>query len=168
MSSAPGHLEDRAGQTLREQTDSKGSRPDVGRTSSFPLTRRPARSPYHPSEGTPGVRVSKVMVSPHANGPPPCTSKTAKAEVMVQGNNHHQQSLSYRAFPLPMIGEDDDVSFGRISTQGAQEKAYYSHTTSVGGMPRGGTESGHAGSGKLRFGKGGTLARHTPSANDMF
>ena len=83
MSSAPGHLEDSAGQALREQTNSVGSRPDVGTTSSFPLTRRPARSPCHPSQGTPDARVSKVMVSPHAYGPPPCTSKTEEAEVMV-------------------------------------------------------------------------------------
>ena len=63
-----------------------------------------------------------------------------------------------------LIGEDD-VDSGRISTQGAQEKAHYSHTTSVGGMPRGGAESGHARSGESRFGRGGTHARHTPPAN---
>ena len=142
VSSAPSHLEDSAGQVLREHTDSKESRPDVGRTSSFPLTRRPARSPCHSSQGTPGARVSKVKVSPHAYGSPPCTSKTEEAEVMVQGNVHHQQSPSYRASPLPMIGEDD-VDSDCISTQGAQEKAHYSHTASVGGMPRGGAESGH-------------------------
>ena len=152
-------------QCLREQTDSKKSRPDVGRTSSFPLTRRPARSPCHPSQGTPGARVSKVMVSPHANEPPLCTtSKTEEAEVMVQGNDHHQQSPSYRACPVPMIGEDD-VDFSRISTQGAQEKVHYSYTTSVGGMLRGGTESGHARFGESRFGRGGTHSRHTPPAN---
>ena len=54
---------------------------------------------------------------------------------MVQGNDHHQQNPSYRASPLPMLGEDD-VDSGRISTQGAPKKAHYSHTTSVGGMPR--------------------------------
>ena len=164
VSSAPGHVEDSAGRSLREQTDSMGSRPDVGRTSSFPLTRRPARSPCHPSQGTPGARVSKVIGSPHAYGPPPCTSKTEETEVMVQGNGHHQQSPSYRVSPLPMIGKDD-VDSGRISTQGAQEKAHYSHTTSVGGMPRGSAESGHARSDESRFGRGGTHARHTPSAN---
>ena len=164
VTSAPGHLEDSAGQALREQTDSKESRPDVGRTSSFPLTLRPARSPCHPNQGTPGARVSKVMVSSHANGPPPCTSKIEEAEVMVQGNDHHQQSSSYRASPLPMIGEND-VDSGRVSTRGAQEKAQYSHTASVGGMPRGGAESGHARSGESRFGRGGTHARHTPPAN---
>ena len=63
-----------------------------------------------------------------------------------------------------MIGEDD-VDSGRISTQGAQEKAHYSHTTSVGGMPRGGVESGNSRSGESRFGRGGTHARHTPPAN---
>ena len=172
VSSAPGHLEDSAGQSLREQTDSNGNRPDVGRASSFPLTRRPARSPCHPSQGTPGARVSKVMAGPHAYEPTPCTSKTEEAEVMVQGNGHHQQSPSYRASPLPMIGEDD-VDSGSISTQGAQEKAHYSHTTSVGGMPRGGAESGHARSSEARFGRGGTHARHTRQAHttgqhDMF
>ena len=55
VSSAPGHLEDSTRQASREQTDSNGSRPDVGRTSCFPLTRRPARSPCHPSQGTPGA-----------------------------------------------------------------------------------------------------------------
>ena len=164
VSSAPGHLEDSAGQALREQNDSKYIRPDVGRTSSFPLTRRPAWSPCHPSQGTPGAQVSKVMVSPHANGSPPCTSKTEEAEVMAQGNDHQQQSPSPRASPLPMISEDDGDS-GRISTHGTQEMAHYSHTTSVGGMPRGGAESGHARAGELRFGRGGTQARHTPPAN---
>ena len=104
------------------------------------------------------------MVSPHANGPRPFTSKTEDAEWMVQGNDHHQQSPSYRASPLPMIGEDGGDS-GRISTQGTQEKTHYSHTISVGGMPRGGAESGHAWSGESRFGRGGTHARHTPPAN---
>ena len=153
VSSAPGHLEDSAGQAVRERTDSMGSRPDVGRTSSVPLTQRAARSPCHPSQATPGARVSKVMVSPHAYGPPPYTSKSEEAEVMVQGNGHHQQSPSYRVSPLPMIGEDD-VDSGRISTQGAQEKAHYSHTTSVGGMPRGSAESGHARSGESTFERG--------------
>ena len=51
--------------------------------------------------------------------------------MVVQGNDHHQQSLIYRASPLPMIGEDD-VDSGRISTQEAPEKAHYSHTPSVG------------------------------------
>ena len=95
----------------------------------------------------PGARVSKVMVGPHANGSPPCTSKTEEAEVMVQGKDHHQQSPSYRASPLPIIGEDDEDS-GRISTQGTQKKTHYSHTISVGGMPRGGAESDHARSGE--------------------
>ena len=104
------------------------------------------------------------MVNPHANGPRPCTSKTENAEWMVQGNDHHQQSPSYRASPLPMIGEDGGDS-GRISTQGTQEKTHYPHTISVGGMPRGGAESGHAWSGESRFGRGGTHARHTPLAN---
>ena len=83
---------------------------------------------------------------------------------MVQGNNHYQQSSSYRASPLPMIDEDD-VDSGRISTQEAPEEAHYSHTTIVGGMPRGGAESGHAWFDELRFGRGGTYARHTPPAN---
>ena len=63
---------------------------------------------------------------------------------MVQGNDHHQQSPSYRASPLPKIGGEDGVDSRRIFTQGALEKAHYSHSTSVGGMPRGGAESGHA------------------------
>ena len=63
-----------------------------------------------------------------------------------------------------MIGEDGGDS-GRISTQGTQEKTHYPHTISVGGMPRGGAESGHAWSGESRFGRGGTHARHTPPAN---
>ena len=54
---------------------------------------------------------------------------------------------------------------GRISTQGASEKAHYSHSISVGGMPRGGAESGHARSGESKLGRGGTHARHTPLAN---
>ena len=83
---------------------------------------------------------------------------------MVQGNEHHQQSPSYRASPLPIFGEDD-VDSGRISTQEVPEEAHYSHTTSVGGMPRDGAEPGHARSGELRFGKDGTYARHTPPAN---
>ena len=82
---------------------------------------------------------------------------------MVQGNGH-QQSPNYRVSPLPMIGEDD-VDSGRISTQGAQEKAHYSNTTSVDVMPRGSAESGHARSGESRFGRGATHARHTPSGN---
>ena len=85
---------------------------------------------------------------------------------MVQGNDHHKQSPKYRASPLPKIGEDQDDS-GRISTQGAPEKAHYSHFTSVGGMPRGGAESGHARSGEL-LGRGGTHARHTTGQHDTF
>ena len=163
VSSAPGHLEESAGQALRQQTDSKESRPDVGRASSFRLTRGPARTTRHPSKGTPGARVNDVMMSPHAKGPPPCASKTAEAGVMVQKNDHHQQSPSYRACPLSKIGEDG-VDSGRISTRGALEKAHYSHTTSVGGMPRGGAESGHARSGELKFERGGTYARyHRPT-----
>ena len=102
-------------------------------------------------------------MSPHAYGPPPLYKKTEEAEVMVQGNGH-QQSPNYRVSPLPMIGEDD-VDSGRISTQGAQEKAHYSNTTSVDVMPRGSAESGHARSGESRFGRGATHARHTPSGN---
>ena len=82
---------------------------------------------------------------------------------MVQGNDHHQQSPRYRASPLPKIGEDD-VDSGRISKQGAPEKAPYTHCTSVGGMPRGGAESGHARSGKLKLERG-IHARYTSPAN---
>ena len=82
---------------------------------------------------------------------------------MVQGNNHHQQSPRYRTSHLPKIGEDG-VDSGRISTQGAPEKAHYSHSTSVGSMLRGGAESSHARSGELKLGRGGTHARHTPPA----
>ena len=104
------------------------------------------------------------MVAPRAKGPLPCTSKTAEAGVTVQGNDHHQQSPRYRASPLPKIGEDD-VDSGRISTQGAPEKAHYSHSTRVGGMSRGGAESDHVRSGELKLWRGGTHARHTPSTN---
>ena len=57
----------------------------------------------------------------------------------------------------------DDVDSDRISTQGAPEKAQYSHFTSVAGIPRGGDESGHAWSGEWLGGD--THARHTPPAN---
>ena len=53
---------------------------------------------------------------------------------------------------------------GCISTQGSPKKAHYSHSTSVGGMPRGGAKSGNARSGE-KLGIGGTHARHTPPAN---
>ena len=103
-------------------------------------------------------------MAPHAKGPPPCTSKTAEAGVMVQAKNHQQQSPIYRASPLPKIGEDG-VDSGHISTQVAPEKAHYSHFTSVGGISRGGAESSHARSGELNLWRGGTQARHTPPAN---
>ena len=84
---------------------------------------------------------------------------------MVETNDHHQQSPRYRASSLPKIGEDD-VDSGRISTQGAPDKThYYYHSTNVGGMPRGGAESGHARSGELKLGRGGKHARQTPPAN---
>ena len=72
------------------------------------------------------------------------------------------ESFPHRASALPKIGEDE-LNSGRISTQGAPETAHYSHSTSVGGMPRGSAESGHARSGGL-LGRGGTHARHTPPA----
>ena len=56
MSSIPGHLEENAGQAVGQPTDSKESRQDVGRTSSFPRTRRPGRTPCYPRQGTPGAR----------------------------------------------------------------------------------------------------------------
>ena len=91
VSSAPVHLEESTGQAVGQPTDPTESRQDVGRTSSFHLTRRPGRTPCHPSKGTPGVaHVSKVTVAPHAKGPLSCTSKTAEAEVIVQRNDHHQ------------------------------------------------------------------------------
>ena len=102
-------------------------------------------------------------MAPHAKGLPPCTSKTAEAGVMVQGNDHHQQSSRYRASPLPKIGKDE-VDSDHFSTLGAPETAHYFDSTSVGGMPRGGAESGHARSGEL-LGRGGTRARHTPPAS---
>ena len=83
---------------------------------------------------------------------------------MVQRNDHPQKSLIYRAPSLPNIGEDD-VDSGRISMQGAPENAHYCQSTSVGAMPRGGTESGHAWSGEFKFGKDGTHARYIPPAN---
>ena len=98
-------------------------------------------------------------------GHPPCTSKTEEAEVMVQGNGH-QQSPRYRASPLPKIDEDD-VDSGRIFTKELRRKRITPHSTSVDGMPRGGTESGHARSGEL-LGRGGTHARHTTGQHDMF
>ena len=85
-------------------------------------------------------------MSPHAYGPPPCTSKIEEAEVMVQGNGH-QQSPTYRASPLPKIGEDD-VDSGRISTKELRRRRITPHSTSVDGMSRGGAESGHARSGE--------------------
>ena len=124
------------------------NRQDIGRASSFPLTRKPARTPCHPSKGTPGANVSKVIVAPYAKGPRSSTSKTAEAGVMVQSNDHPQKSSRCRASPLPKIGEDD-VDSGRISTQGTPEKVHYSHSTSACGMPRGGAESGYAPSGEL-------------------
>ena len=81
---------------------------------------------------------------------------------MVQGNGH-QQSPTYRASPLPKIGEDD-VDSGRISTKELRRRRITPHSTSVDGMSRGGAESGHARSGEL-LGRGGTHARHTPPAN---
>ena len=164
VSSAPSHLEESAGQAVGPPTDPTESLQDVGSTSSFPLTRRPARTPCHPSKCTPGAHVSKVTVSSHAKGPCPCTSKTAEAGVMVQRNDHHQQSPRYRACSLPKIGEDD-VDSGRISTQGALGEAHYSHSTSADGMPRGGAESGHARSGELKLGKSDIHARHIPPVN---
>ena len=123
MSSTIRHLERKARQAVGQPTDPTESRQDIGRTSSFPLTRRPARTPCHLSKGTPGASVSKVIVAPHAKGPRPCTSKTAAAVVMVENNYHHQQSPRYWASPLPKIGEYD-VDSGRISTQRAPEKAH--------------------------------------------
>ena len=79
------------------------------------------------------------MVTPHPYGPPPCTSKTEEAEVMVQGNGHHQQSPRYRASPLPKIGEDD-VDSGCIFTKDLRRRRITPNSTSVGGMPRGGAE----------------------------
>ena len=134
MSSVPNHLEERAGQVAGQPTDPKESRQDVGRTSSFPLQRRPGRTACHPCKGTPGARVSKVVVVPHAKGPLPYTSKTAEAGMMVQRNDHHQQSPRYRASSLLKIDEDD-VDSGCISTHGAPEKAHYPHSTTIGGMP---------------------------------
>ena len=122
MSSAPGHLEESAGQAVGQPTDPTESRQDVGKTSSFPLTRRPARTPCYLSKGTPGARVSKVIVAPHTKGLHPCTSKTAGAGVMVQRNDQHKQSPRYRASSLPKIGEDDvDWShlYARSSGEGA-------------------------------------------------
>ena len=72
-----------------------------------------------------------------------------------------------RAPSSPNIGEDD-VDSGYISTQGAPAKAHYSHSASVGGMPRGGAESDHARSGKLKLERGGTHARPTPPANMIY
>ena len=103
-------------------------------------------------------------MAPHVKGPRPCKSKTAEVGVMVQRNYHHQQSPIYQASPLPKMGEDD-VDSGHIYTQGAPEKAHYSHSTSVGGIPRGVAESDHARSSELKLGRGGTHARHTPPAN---
>ena len=116
-------------------------------------------------------------MAPHAKEPRPCTSKTAETGVMIGRNDHYQQSPRYRPSSLPKIGEDD-VDFGRISTQGSPEKAHYSYSTSVSGMPRGGAErwrrevaprggaeSGHARSGESKLGRGGAHARHTPPAN---
>ena len=167
LSSAPGHLKESAGQAVGQPTDStmcysggeaitrsrevtredtksnscmEESPQDVGRTPSFPLTRRLARTPCYPSKGPPGAHVSKVIVASHAKGPRPCTSKTAEAGVMVQRNDHHQKSPIYRVSYLPKIGENV-VDSGRISTQGASEKAHCSNSISVGGMPRGGAES---------------------------
>ena len=83
---------------------------------------------------------------------------------MFQRNDHHQQSLIYRALSLPKIGEED-VDSGRISTQGAPEKAHYSHSTSADVMPRGGAESVHARFGDFKLERGSTHARHTPPAD---
>ena len=94
-------------------------------------------------------------MAPYAKGWRLCTtSKTVEAGV----------ESKIPGICLPKIGEDD-VNSGRTSTEGAPEKAHYSHSTSVGGMPRGGTESGHARSGELKLGRGGPHARHTPPAN---
>ena len=165
VSSAPGHREESVGQAVGQPTDPEVSRQDVGRTSSFPLTRKPARTRCHSSKDTPGARVSKVVVAPHAKGPRPCTSETAEAGVMVQPIDHHQQSPRYWTSFLPNIGEDD-VDSGRITTQRAPEKAHHSHSTSsVGGMPRDGAESVHARSGESKFERDGTHVRHTPPAN---
>ena len=156
VSSVPEHLEENAGQAVRQSTGStmcnsggeaitrssevaredtksnscmEESRQNVGRTSSFPLTPRPARTPCYPSKITLSAHASKVTVAPHAKRPRLSTSKTAEAGVMVPRNDHHQKSPRYRAFSLPKIGEDD-VDSSRISTQRAPEKAHYSHSTS--------------------------------------
>ena len=57
---APGHLEVSAGQSVGQPIDPTKGRQNVGRTSSFPLTRTPARTPCHLTKGTPGARLSKV------------------------------------------------------------------------------------------------------------
>ena len=56
VSSAPGHLEESVGQAVGQPTDSKESRQDGERTSSFPLTRRSSRTLCYPRQGTPGAR----------------------------------------------------------------------------------------------------------------
>ena len=56
VSSAPGHPEGSTGQVVGQSTVFKESRQDVGRTSSFPLTRRSGRTPCYPSQGMPGAR----------------------------------------------------------------------------------------------------------------
>ena len=43
---------------------------------------------------------------------------------MIVQRDYHQKGLRYRAYSLPKISEDG-VDSGRISTQGASEKAHY-------------------------------------------
>ena len=56
VSSAPGHPDGGTGQAVGQLTDSKESWQDVVRTSRFPLTQRPGKTPCYPSQGTPGAR----------------------------------------------------------------------------------------------------------------
>ena len=101
MCSSGGEAITRSSEVMREDTESiscmEKSRQHVGRTSSFPLIRRPARKPFYQSKGTPGAHVSQMTVAPHAKGPRPCASKTAEAGGMFQRNDHHQKSPIYRA-----------------------------------------------------------------------
>ena len=82
---------------------------------------------------------------------------------MVQGNGHHQQSPRYRASPFPMVR----MMWTLVASlrKELRRRRITLHSTSVDGMPRGGAESGHARSGELKLGRGGTHARHTPPTN---
>ena len=116
-SNAPGHPRGSTGRAVKLPTDSsifnskgeaitrnnEAARQDTkpnsrmeksrqnGRTSSFPLAQRPARTSCYPSKGAPGAHVSKATVSPNAKGSDPWTSETADARTMVQRNHHQNQ-----------------------------------------------------------------------------